>query len=59
MKSAFYGAFVWARTALNGSKRWFPARAVSCYAGIKGAVGSFTGLGQVCADLEQLPLIRG
>ena len=27
-KSVSYGAFVWARRALNGPKRWFPARAV-------------------------------
>ena len=27
-KSDFYGAFVWARRALNSQKRWFPARAV-------------------------------
>jgi hypothetical protein len=26
-KSGFYGAFVWARRALNSQKRWFPARA--------------------------------
>jgi hypothetical protein len=26
-KSILYGAFVWARRALNGQKRWFPARA--------------------------------
>ena len=24
-KSVFYGAFVWARRALNSKKRWFPA----------------------------------
>jgi hypothetical protein len=28
-KSVFYGAFVWARRALNGPKRRFPARAVA------------------------------
>jgi hypothetical protein len=27
-KFILYGAFVWACRALNGSKRWFPARAV-------------------------------
>ena len=27
-KSVLYDAFVWAHTALNGPKRWFPARAV-------------------------------
>jgi hypothetical protein len=30
-KSVFYGAFVWARRALNRRKRRFPARAVHKY----------------------------
>jgi hypothetical protein len=30
-KSVFYGAFVWARRALNGPKRRFPARAVAAF----------------------------
>jgi hypothetical protein len=30
-KSVFYGAFVWARRALNSQKRWFSARAVRAF----------------------------
>ena len=32
-KSILYGAFVWARRALNGPKRWFSARADSAWLG--------------------------
>jgi hypothetical protein len=53
-----YGAFVWARRALNGPKRRFPAPRRARYAdggaGILGHGASHTGLGQYMGGGVQL-----
>ena len=40
IKSVLYGAFAWARGALNSQKRWFPARAAKILAAAAGCLAS-------------------